>query len=155
MWCSVPFCLCHALSQVHRQGDLGDEVDGMKDDTVELLDDDDGWPERGALWNSRKTHVTAQREGDAEVAQTIPHERVSEPMVEHIVVDVPVPQVVEEVEEVLMGSERIMEHIVFEVPVPQISEDITEVFQVAPQKHIQARIAEQREPPVKEESWKL
>ena len=39
--------LSHDLSQVHRQGDLGHEVDGMKGDAVELLDDDDGCPERG------------------------------------------------------------------------------------------------------------
>ena len=57
MWCSVLFCPM-PLSQVHWKGDHGDEVDGVKDDTVEWLDDDDGWPERGAPWNSRKTHVT-------------------------------------------------------------------------------------------------
>ena len=41
MWqlCSV---LSHAPSQVHRQGDLCDEVDGMEGDAVELLDDERG-----------------------------------------------------------------------------------------------------------------
>ena len=54
--------LPHAPSQVHRNDDLGDEADGMKGDTVELLDTDDVWPERGALWNSRKTGVTLEYE---------------------------------------------------------------------------------------------
>ena len=51
--------LSHALSQVHRKGDLGDEVDGMKGDTVKLLSDDDDRPQKGALWNSRKTRVAS------------------------------------------------------------------------------------------------
>ena len=59
MWISpldVVLCsiLSHALSQVHRQDDHGDEVDGMKIDTVELLDDDDG-RERRALELSQDT----------------------------------------------------------------------------------------------------
>ena len=47
--------LSHAQSPVHRQGDLGDEVDGLNGDTIKLLSDDR--PKRGALWNSRKTRV--------------------------------------------------------------------------------------------------
>ena len=48
MWTSpLDVVLCflpsHAKSHVHRQGDLGQEVDGMKGDAVELLEDDDGW----------------------------------------------------------------------------------------------------------------
>ena len=39
--------LSHAPSPVHRQGDLGDEVDGMKGDTTKLLSDDDGNRKRG------------------------------------------------------------------------------------------------------------
>ena len=46
--------LSHAPSPVHRQGDLGDEVDG---DTIQLLSDDD---EPRALWSSRKTCVTLE-----------------------------------------------------------------------------------------------
>ena len=30
----------------------------MKGDTIKLLNDDDGRPKRGALWNTRKTCVT-------------------------------------------------------------------------------------------------
>ena len=37
----------HAPSPVHRQGDLGHEVDGMKGDTIKLLSDDDGNRKRG------------------------------------------------------------------------------------------------------------
>ena len=44
-------------SQVHRKGDLGDEVDGAKGDTVELLNGDDGRPKRGELCGSHKTVV--------------------------------------------------------------------------------------------------
>ena len=44
--CGAVFPSVPCLSQVHRKGDLGDEADGMKGDTVELLDDDDGCPER-------------------------------------------------------------------------------------------------------------
>ena len=57
MWCSVPFCPMPCHKSIGR-GDLGDEVHGMQGDTTKLLSDSDGWPERGALWNSRKTHVT-------------------------------------------------------------------------------------------------
>ena len=39
--------LSHALSQVRRQGDLGDEVDGIKGDAVKFLGDDDGCRKRG------------------------------------------------------------------------------------------------------------
>ena len=46
------------ITQLHGQGDRGDEVDGMSGNAVELLDDDDGCAERGTHWNSRKTHVT-------------------------------------------------------------------------------------------------
>ena len=105
----------------------------------------------------RQTTVTAQMQGDAKVARPSLHERVSEPMVEHIVVDVSVPQVVEDV---LISVDvptprgrrrsggqalpwRIMEHVVLEVPVPQMTEEIAEVFQFAAQEHNQARISEQ------------
>ena len=37
----------HHLSQVHRKGDLGDEVDGMKGDAIMLLNGDDGSRKRG------------------------------------------------------------------------------------------------------------
>ena len=103
--------------------------------------------------------MSAQKEGDAEVAQTIRHKRVLEPMGEHVVVHLPVPQVVEGVlvsvnfhmpqvvEEVVEVAEiipeRIMEHIVSEVPVPQFSQDIAEVFRFSPQEHLQAHISEQ------------
>ena len=43
----VPFFLSHTLSPVHRQGDLGDEADGMKGDTIKLRSDDDGNRKRG------------------------------------------------------------------------------------------------------------
>ena len=43
--CGVVFPLSHDLSQVHGKGDLGDEDDGKKGDTIMLLDgDDDGRP---------------------------------------------------------------------------------------------------------------
>ena len=45
----VQEALSHAPSTVHRQGDLGDEVDGTKRDTIRVLSDDDG-----ALWSPRK-----------------------------------------------------------------------------------------------------
>ena len=51
--------LSHAPSQVHRKGDLGDEVDGMKGDTIKLLSGDDDRPKRGALRNTRKTRVAS------------------------------------------------------------------------------------------------
>ena len=35
--CGAVFPSVPCQSQVHRQGDLGDEVDGMKGDAVELL----------------------------------------------------------------------------------------------------------------------
>ena len=44
--------------QSTSRGDLGDEVDGMKGDTIKLLNDDDNRPKRGSHWNSRKTCVT-------------------------------------------------------------------------------------------------
>ena len=40
--------LSHALSQVHCKGDLGDDVDGMKGDTVKFLSDDADRTKRGA-----------------------------------------------------------------------------------------------------------
>ena len=46
-WCCVPFFLSHAVSVVYREGDLGDEVDGRKRDTIKLLSDDDGSRKRG------------------------------------------------------------------------------------------------------------
>ena len=56
--CGVVFpFLFHAPAQVHRKGDLGDESDGLKGDTIKLLSDDDGSRKRGV---SRKTHVTRQ-----------------------------------------------------------------------------------------------
>ena len=52
----IQVLLFYALSQVHRQGDLGDEVDGIKGDAVKFLGDDDGCRmRRCALWSSRKT----------------------------------------------------------------------------------------------------
>ena len=50
--CGVVFLLSHDLSQVHGKGDLGDEVDGVKGDAIELLNDDDGRPTNGALCGS-------------------------------------------------------------------------------------------------------
>ena len=41
------------MTQVHRKGDFGDEVDGMKGVAVELLNGDDGRPKRRALWFSQ------------------------------------------------------------------------------------------------------
>ena len=44
LWCVV-FLLSHDLSQVHRKGDLVDEDDAKKGDTIMLLNgDDDGRP---------------------------------------------------------------------------------------------------------------
>ena len=41
--CGVVFpLLFHAPPQVDRKGDIGDESDGMKGDTIKLLSDDDG-----------------------------------------------------------------------------------------------------------------
>ena len=54
----VVLCLLsRVLSQVHQKGDFGNEVDGVKDDVVELLNGDDGRPKRGALCGSHKTVV--------------------------------------------------------------------------------------------------
>ena len=39
--------LSHFISQVYRKGDLGDEVDGMKGDTIKLRSDDGGSRKRG------------------------------------------------------------------------------------------------------------
>ena len=39
--------LSRALPHVNRKGDLGDEADGMKGDTIKLLSDDDGNRKRG------------------------------------------------------------------------------------------------------------
>ena len=50
--------LSHALSQVHRQGHLGDEVDGIKGDAVELLGDDDGCRKRSVPCG----HLVRQRD---------------------------------------------------------------------------------------------
>ena len=55
--CGIVFLLSHDLSQVHRKGDLGDEDDGKKGDTIMLLNGDDGRPKRGALCGSHKTVV--------------------------------------------------------------------------------------------------
>ena len=41
------FFLSHTLSPVHRPGDLGDEADGTKGDTIKLRSDDDGNRKRG------------------------------------------------------------------------------------------------------------
>ena len=41
------FLLCHDLSQVHRNGDFGDEGDGKKGDIIMLVNgDDDGKPSK-------------------------------------------------------------------------------------------------------------
>ena len=85
-----------------------------------------------------------QKKGDVGVAETIPHEHISKPMgvFDEVVdyVNVPLPQVVEEVEVAQISAERIMEHIAFKVP----------------QEHGQERIAVQRvnikAPPVMEET---
>ena len=46
------------VAQVHRQGGLGDEVDGIKGDAVKSSADDDGCRKRGVpFWSSRKTHL--------------------------------------------------------------------------------------------------
>ena len=51
------FLLSHDLSQVHRKGDIGDEDDGKKGDTIMLLNGDGGRPKRGALCGFHKTIV--------------------------------------------------------------------------------------------------
>ena len=63
MWTSpldVVLCslLSHAVSQVRRQGDLGDEVGGIKGETVELLDDDDGCRKRGVPSGHLARHIS-------------------------------------------------------------------------------------------------
>ena len=88
-----------------------------------------------------------QKKGDVGVAETIPHEHISKPMgvFDEVVdyVNVPLPQVVEEVEVAQISAERIMEHIAFKVP----------------QEHGQERIAVQRVNikalPVMEESGRV
>ena len=50
--------LPHAPSLVHRQGDLGDEVDGMKGDTIKFLSDDDGNRKRGAPCGHLARHIS-------------------------------------------------------------------------------------------------
>ena len=50
--------LPHAPSLVHRQGDLGDEVDGMKGDTIKFLSDDDGNRKRGAPCGYLARHIS-------------------------------------------------------------------------------------------------
>ena len=61
-----------------------------------------------------------------EVVQTVPHERISEPIVELIVIDVQVPQSMKESGDVVrILQERISESIVeqtVEVPAPQVGE---------------------------------
>ena len=54
---TIQEALSHAPSPVHRQDDLGDGVDSMREDTIKLLNDDDGRPKRGALCGSHKTVV--------------------------------------------------------------------------------------------------
>ena len=49
--------LSHAPSPVHRQGDLGDEVDGMQGDTIKLRRDDDGSRKRGVSCVHLARHV--------------------------------------------------------------------------------------------------
>ena len=46
---TIQEALFHAPSPVHQQSDLGDEVDGMKGDTVKLLSDEDGHRKRECL----------------------------------------------------------------------------------------------------------
>ena len=55
----VALCLLCPMppSQVHRQGGLGDEVNGMKGDTIKLLNEDDGRSKRGVLCGSHKAAV--------------------------------------------------------------------------------------------------
>ena len=50
--------LSHALSPVHLQGDLGDEADGMKGDTIKLLSDDDGSRKRGVPCGHLERHIS-------------------------------------------------------------------------------------------------
>ena len=53
--------LCHALSQVHRQGDLGDEVDGHQGRRRQALGRRRCLPQaRRALWSPRKTRLMRQ-----------------------------------------------------------------------------------------------
>ena len=55
--CGVVFLVSHDLSQVHRKGDLGDEVDDMKGDTVMLPNGDDGSRKRGVPCGHLARHV--------------------------------------------------------------------------------------------------
>ena len=50
--------LSHVPSPLHRQGDLGDEVDGMKGDTIKLLSDDDGNRKRGVPCGHLARHIS-------------------------------------------------------------------------------------------------
>ena len=74
-------------------------------------------------------------------------ERVSERSEERVVA-MPVPQIMEEIVEViqLVRQERILERIVEEiidVPVPQVMEEITEFVKLLPQERVQNRTVEQ------------
>ena len=42
------FLVSHTLSQIHGKDDLGDQVDGMKNDTIMLFNGDDIKPKRGS-----------------------------------------------------------------------------------------------------------
>ena len=50
--------LSRARSQVHRQGDLGDEVDGIKGDAVKFSGDDDGCLKRGVPCGHLARHIS-------------------------------------------------------------------------------------------------
>ena len=58
--CVLCSLLSHALSQVHRKGCLGDEVDGMKGDTIKLRSDDDGNRKRGVPCGHLARHISQE-----------------------------------------------------------------------------------------------
>ena len=45
-------------AQVHRQGDLGDEVDGIKGDAVKFLGDDDACRKQGVPCGHLARHIS-------------------------------------------------------------------------------------------------
>ena len=102
-----------------------------------------------------------QKKGDVGVAETVPQEHILKLMgvfagvVDHV--NVPLPQVVEEVEVVQISAERVMEHIAFKVPqeqeriavqsvyipVPLAMEETVTGVLLTPQQRDQERIATQ------------
>ena len=49
---------CSMPSQVHRKGDVGDEVEGMKVDTLKLRSDVDGSRKRGVSYGHLARHIS-------------------------------------------------------------------------------------------------